>query len=316
MIKENETVTAIKGFNTDWTCRGFQYEIGQTYEHDGPVVRCAEGGFHAIEGNPLGVFMFYPPGTSNYATVELSGKIARDESDGKIAAGRITITAELFLPSLVQKGVDWILANISDEKKETNTGDRSAATNMGDESAATNTGHQSAATNTGDESAATNTGHQSAATSTGYQSAATNTGDESAATSTGYQSAATNTGDRSAATSTGYQSAATNTGDRSAATNTGHQSAATNTGDESAATNTGDESAATVEGNSSVAIASGYQGRAKASAGSAIVVCERKINGKLIGIFSGIAGQGGIKPDVWYTAKDGKLIEAEENKNV
>ena len=102
MIKENETVTAIKGFNTDWTCRGFQYEIGQTYEHDGPVVRCAEGGFHAIEGNPLGVFMFYPPGTSNYATVELSGKIARDESDGKIAAGRITITAELFLPSLVQ----------------------------------------------------------------------------------------------------------------------------------------------------------------------------------------------------------------------
>ena len=217
MIKENETVTAIKGFNTDWTCRGFQYEIGQTYEHDGPVVRCAEGGFHAIEGNPLGVFKFYPPGTSNYATVELSGKIARDESDGKIAAGRITITAELFLPSLVQKGVDWILANISDEKKETNTGDRSAATN------------------------------------TGYQSAATNTGDESAAT---------------------------------------------------------------VEGNSSVAIATGYQGRAKASAGSAIVVCERKINGKLIGIFSGIAGQGGIKPDVWYTAKDGKLIEAEENKNV
>ena len=199
MIKENETVTAIKGFNTDWTCRGFQYEIGQTYEHDGPVVRCAEGGFHAIEGNPLGVFKFYPPGTSNYATVELSGKIARDESDGKIAAGRITITAELFLPSLVQKGVDWILANISDEKKETNTGD---------------------------------------------------------------------------------------------------------------------ESAATVEGNSSVAIATGYQGRAKASAGSAIVVCERKINGKLISIFSGIAGQGGIKPDVWYTAKDGKLIEAEENKNV
>lgn len=244
MIKENETVTAIKGFNTDWTCRGFQYEIGQTYEHDGPVVRCAEGGFHAIEGNPLGVFKFYPPGTSNYATVELSGKIARDESDGKIAAGRITITAELFLPSLVQKGVDWILANISDEKKETNTGDRSAATN------------------------------------------------------------------------TGYQSAATNMGSRSAATNTGYQSAATNMGYQSAATNTGDESAATVEGNSSVAIATGYQGRAKASAGSAIVVCERKINGKLIGIFSGIAGQGGIKPDVWYTAKDGKLIEAEENKNV
>ena len=175
MIKENETVTAIKGFNTDWTCRGFQYEIGQTYEHDGPVVRCAEGGFHAIEGNPLGVFKFYPPGTSNYATVELSGKIARDESDGKIArdesdgkiaAGRITITAELFLPSLVQKGVDWILANISDEKKETNMGDQSAATNTGDESAATNTGDQSAATNTGYQSAATNTGDRSAATST------------------------------------------------------------------------------------------------------------------------------------------------------
>jgi hypothetical protein len=274
-----EVIVSFKGFDANWQCRGFQFEVGKTYETKGEI-SCCSNGFHACE-IPFDVWGYYGPGNSKFAIVEQSGKTARKSGDSKIASAEITIKAELTLPEFIKRGVEWVInqvdftnapaTNTGERSAATNTGYQSAATNTGDQSAATNTGERSAATNTGDQSAATNTGDRSAATNTGYQSAATNTGYQSAATNTGYQSAATNTGDRSAATNTGYQSAATNTGDRSAATNTGYQSAATNTGDQSAATNTGyqsaatntgDQSAATNTGDRSAATNTGYQSAA------------------------------------------------------
>lgn len=38
---------AIKGFDANLRCRGFQFQIGQTYRHDGAVAACSAG-FHAI----------------------------------------------------------------------------------------------------------------------------------------------------------------------------------------------------------------------------------------------------------------------------
>ena len=193
-----QPIIAYKGFNADLTCRDFQFQIGETYTHEGKVEACASG-FHACE-NPLDVFNYYNP-TSRFAIVECSGEISKgSNSDSKIACGSIHIKAEIGLPTLISKAVDLMLSKIKwDTAKESGTGDRSAAMNTGYQSAATNTGYRSAATNTGDRSAATNTG---------LCSAATNTGDQSAATNTGYRSAATNTGDRSAAEVTGAHSVA------------------------------------------------------------------------------------------------------------
>ena len=170
-----------------------------------------KSGFHAVE-YALDVFGYYPPGDSRYCVVAQSGQIGRQDDDSKIVSASITIQAEIKLPQLIQRGVDWIMSRLESAKTETNTGYRSAATNTGDRSAATNTGDQSAATNTGYQSAATNTGNQSAATNTGTRSAATNTGEQSAATNTGDRSAATNTGDWSAASVEGPHSVALSAG--------------------------------------------------------------------------------------------------------
>ncbi|HHF4682969.1 TPA: hypothetical protein ACPOYS_001917, partial [Haemophilus influenzae] len=157
MAEENKEIIAYKGFKQDWTCRGYQYEVGKTYEHKGNVKAC-ESGFHACE-YPLDVLSYYSPAVSKFAVVKMSGETSKDSDDTKIASAKITIETEINLPEMIKKAVEWIKGKVDwDAAKVSNTGDQSAATNTGDQSAATNTGYRSVATNTGDQSAATNTG--------------------------------------------------------------------------------------------------------------------------------------------------------------
>ncbi|WJF95847.1 hypothetical protein QSQ14_18370 [Pseudomonas aeruginosa] len=268
-----EVVTAYKGFKQDLTCRGYQFEIGGTYKHEGEVEACASG-FHSCE-YPLDVFGYYAPGESRFAIVKASGQLSRHDDDSKIASATLVVEAEISMPTMISRAIDWIMSKIDKSVEQTVVG--------------------GTASNTGDYSAASNTGYQSAASNTGYQSAASNTG---------YQSAASNTGDYSAASNTGYQSAASNTGYQSAASNTGYQSAASNTGY---------RSAAEVSGKESVAASLGIEGRARASAGSAIVLCHRDDEGRLIHIRASKVGENGVKPDTWYQlSAEGEFVEFEE----
>ncbi len=286
-----EVVTAYKGFKQDLTCRDYQFEIGGTYKHDGEVEACSSG-FHSCE-YPLDVFGYYAPGESRFAIVKASGQLSRHDDDSKIASATLVVEAEISMPTMISRAIDWIMARLDSSVEQTVVG-----------GTASNTGYQSAASNTGDYSAASNTGDYSAASNTGYQSAASNTGNRSAASNTGYQSAASNTGNRSAAS---------NTGDYSAASNTGYQSAASNTGDYSAASNTGYQSAAEVSGKESVAASLGIEGRARASAGSAIVLCHRDDEGRLIHIRASKVGENGVEPDTWYQLNaEGEFVEFDE----
>ena len=174
-----------KGFGNDFKCRGFQFEPGKTYEHDGEARACASG-FHFCE-SPFDVWTYYPPSDSRFAKVEGMGKTDKNGEDSKVACTKLHVGAEISLNAFVNAGVKFILDRVTPEKKETNTGYQSASTNTGNHSASTNTGNWSAATNTGDRSAATNTGNWSASTNTGNWSAATVEGKESIAMATGIE---------------------------------------------------------------------------------------------------------------------------------
>ena len=145
-----------KGFDNDFQCRGYQFEPGKTYEHDGDAKAC-ESGFHFCE-NPFDVWCYYPPSDSRFAEVEGSGKTDKHYGDSKVACTKLHVGAEISLNAFVNAGVKFILDRVTPEKKETNTGNQSAATNTGYQSAATNTGTRSAATVEGKESIAMATG--------------------------------------------------------------------------------------------------------------------------------------------------------------
>ncbi len=153
-----ETVITFKGFDQNLQCRGYQFEIGKTFTHEGKVEACGSG-FHACEA-PFDVFGYYSPANSRYAVTESFGTIDREEDgDTKIASASITITEELTLPQFIQRGIDWYWSKV----------DKSLEQQImnGYQSAATNTGYRSAATNTGDWSAAEVSGSQSVAASFG-----------------------------------------------------------------------------------------------------------------------------------------------------
>ena len=96
--KNNTQILAYKGFNKDWTCRGYQYKVGETNVHDGKTKAC-ESGFHACE-YPLDVFSYYAPASSVFAVIEASGDIDRKGDDSKITSSKLTVKAEIGIAGL------------------------------------------------------------------------------------------------------------------------------------------------------------------------------------------------------------------------
>ena len=111
-------IIAYKGFDKDFKCRGFQYEVGKTYEMDGNIA-CCNRGFHACE-SPMKAFDYYDMLTSRFAEVEQSGKIDKEAVSTKTCSSRIKIKAELKLADIINLGVEWLKEITSPSKIEAN----------------------------------------------------------------------------------------------------------------------------------------------------------------------------------------------------
>lgn len=68
------SVRGYKVFKPDWTCRGFQYEVGKTYKHDGDIEMC-KAGFH---------FCQKISDCFNYYTFDINNKVAEVEAIGNV----------------------------------------------------------------------------------------------------------------------------------------------------------------------------------------------------------------------------------------
>ena len=178
---------AYKGFTKDMKCRGFQYEEGKEYVHDGEVSVC-NSGFHACE-RPLDCFNYYSPSESVYHEVEINGDVSKATDDSKVAGSKIKVGARLNILGLVKAQFEYVKLHTINENTDpatANAGDCGAA-NAGDYGAA-NAGDYGAA-NAGDCGAA-NAGYRGAANAGDYGAA--NAGDCGAAISRGSSSVGAN----------------------------------------------------------------------------------------------------------------------------
>jgi hypothetical protein len=304
--KKAAPIVAYKAFGPDWTCnptgdKPFKYEVGKTYEHEGKVDACSSG-FHACE-YPLHVLRYYSAATSIFAVVEQSGDIARHGDDSKIASSRIKVVEEIGLPGLIKAAIEYTTSRCKPvDPKSPAYSDKAngAATASGESGAATASGESGAATASGRYGAATASGESGAATASGRYGAATASGESGAATASGWCGAATASGESGAAIASGVYGAATASGE---------SGAATASGESGAATASGWCGAATANHATAAAMASGYNGKARGVKGAMLALSERDNDGNILNAWAGIVGRDGIKPDTFYTLKNGKPIE-------
>lgn len=91
-----------KGFHYDFTCRGFQYDVGKTYETtDKPIL--GESGFHFCK-NLKDALAFYPEG--RYAEVEALGDVIEETNEVYIptcVTNKIKIIRELSQEEVIEK---------------------------------------------------------------------------------------------------------------------------------------------------------------------------------------------------------------------
>jgi len=161
------SLIAYKAFDENMQCRGFQYEVGKTYTHDGRVKMCSSG-FHACE-NPLDTLNYYPLVGSRFAIVEYAGEVERkSEGDSKVCGATLTVKAEVKFGSLIEKAVGYIIG----KAKEATSGDRSHAATSGECSPAATSGDHSHAATSGNHSPAATSGNHSHAEAKGKNSAA------------------------------------------------------------------------------------------------------------------------------------------------
>ncbi|MGE4213805.1 MAG: pentapeptide repeat-containing protein [Anaerotignaceae bacterium] len=133
-------IKGYKVFNPDWTCRGFQYEVGKEFVHNGNIEMCGKG-FHFCQ-KASDCFEYYGFDSNNkVAEVEATGLV--ETNGNKSVTDKLLIVKELSwyeVLDIVNIGKDCTgLCNTGD----CNTGDRNTGDcNTGD----CNTGNR----NTGD----------------------------------------------------------------------------------------------------------------------------------------------------------------------
>lgn len=101
----DKKMVGYKGFDKNWKCKGFQFEVGKTYEHEGRVGLC-NSGFHFCE-NPLDTWDYYDMIDGHFAVVEADGVSKEKSDDSKRVAKKIMVKASLDLPAVIKASFDF-----------------------------------------------------------------------------------------------------------------------------------------------------------------------------------------------------------------
>ena len=277
MANGNKIIT-YKGFDKDFKCRGFQYEVGNTYETDDDIA-CCNRGFHACE-SPMEVFDYYDMLTSRFAEVEQSGKIDKEAASTKTCSSRIKIKAELKLADIINLGVEWLKEITSPSKIEANN--------------------------------TSNDGDSAKIGSSGDYAKIGSSGDSAQIGSSGYYAQIGSSGDSAKIGSSGNSAQIGSSGDSAQIGSSGDSAKIGSSGDSAKIGSSGDYAQIGSSGQDSVIMCAGHDSKAKAAIGSWITLAEwKRIEDvwKPICVKTEQVDGKRIKADAYYRLIDGKFEE-------
>ena len=282
---------AYKAFDKNMQCRGFQFEVGAHYEHNGKVEPC-KSGFHACK-NPLDVWNYYPI-NSRYAIVEIAGDVVDSGSDSKVACSNISIVQEITLTELINHSVKYML-NVCYDKL---AGHYSKLAASGYNSNLAASGHNSTLAASGDYSKLAASGDYSKLAASGYNSKLA---------ASGYNSKLAASGHNSTLSASGHNSTLAASGDGSKLAASGHNSTLAASGDGSKLAASGDGSILAASGKNSICMAAGYASTAQVGENGVIVLPY--YDGIRTRVAVGYVGENGIEPNVEYKVNNNGIFE-------
>lgn len=277
----NDKIVAYKGFDPNFYCMGFHYELGKKYIYDGKIEICKKG-YHAVK-NPIDVLNYRSHLNTEYAIVECSGEIEYSKDDTKFVSSEITIKKKLTFRSFIKHVIDYI-SNITVPSKTLEQASIDPNNNL---------------VNSKTLGRLASSGPSNNLLSTGYCSRLASSGDFNKLVSTGSSDNIATAGDHNKLISTGDYNNLVNAGCSGQLISKGHDCKLAGIGD----CNTFE-----VSGENGIIMVAGINCMVKASKGTWISFANFKEN-LCIGFVSVCVGETDIKPDTWYHIENGIMKE-------
>ena len=300
---EENKIIAYKGFDENLCCRGFQYEIGKEYVHEGEI-ECCESGFHACT-NPFDVLDYYEAdGKNRYCEVEQSGSIKTGNGDSKQASSKIKIKAEIGMAGLFKAGVEGIkektnpvpiIAETKD-KNDNPSGDYAKIGSSGDYAKIGSSGNSAQIGSSGDSAKIGSSGNSAKIGSSGGYAKIGSSGDYAQIGSSGYSAKIGSSGDSAKIGSSGSSAKIGSSGDSAQIGSSGNSAKIESTGEYS------------------VICCAGNNSMAKAKKGSWITLSEWKYSKEKkrnipVCVKTEYVDGERIKEDTWYRLVYGEFRE-------
>ena len=306
-MTNEKKIIAYKGFDKDFKCRDFQYEVGKTYEMDGNI-ECCNRGFHACE-SPIEVFDHYDMLTSRFAEVEQSGEIDKEDNSTKICSSRIKIKAELKLADIINLGVEWLKEITAPSKIKANN-----SSNDGDSAQIGSSGDSAKIGSSGDSAKIGSSGNSAQIGSSGGYAQIGSSGYSAKIGSSGDSAQIGSSGDSAKIGSSGGYAKIGSSGNSAKIGSSGDSAQIGSSGDSAQIGSSGNSAQIDSSGQNSVVMCAGYDSKAKAAIGSWITLTEWKSIGdiwKPICVKTEQVDGSRIKADTYYKLIDGKFEEVE-----
>ena len=295
-MKEKKIIKGYKSFDKDFECRGFQYEVGKTYEEK--EAKLCSAGFHFCE-NPLDILNYYDLTDGNFAEVEAEDvSDERENSDSKRVAKKLTIKAKLDLPMFVKASVDFLLELCNKKDKNTEVND----------------GNSAQLASSGNSAKLASSGYYAKLASSGYFAKLASSGDSAQLASSGNSAKLASSGNSAKLASSGYFAQLASSGDSAQLASSGDSAKLASSGNSAKLASSGDSAQLASSGDFSVVAGIGIDNIAKGAIGNWLVLTEWEFDGKNyipVCVKSEKIDGEKLKADTYYKLEKGEFVVCE-----